>query len=136
MLIILDKGPNLDENALKLAISSFWKNLTNIKAKKYTTIHKNIPGNKNKVVFGIMYATAPIIAEAINILAIDPTGALVFVNLNTKYTHGTIIKKQATLVASAPPAIPRVGTITQFNIPVTIAPPTKIYIGILGFPIP
>jgi hypothetical protein len=50
--------------------------------------------------------------------------------------HGTIIKKQAMVVANAPPAMPRNGTIYQLRTPVTIAPPIRIYIGILGFPIP
>ena len=84
LLINLDKGPNLDENALKLSISSFWKNLTKIKANKYTIIQTKIAGNNNNVVFGINNAKIPIIAEATNILTIDFVGALVFVNLNTK----------------------------------------------------
>ena len=99
-------------------------------------MHANIPGNRYKVVFGIKYAKAPIMAEAAKTLKTAIVGALVFVNLNTMKTQGTIIKKQAILVANAPPAIPSVGTIHQFKIPVTTAPPIKMYIGILGLPIP
>ena len=76
------------------------------------------------------------IDEDMIILTIADVGALVFVSLKTKKIQGIIIKRHAMLVANAPPAIPIVGTIIQFRIPVTIAPPTKMYIGILGFPIP
>lgn len=136
LLAIFASGPNLDEKCLKLSISSFWKNLTKINAKKYTIIHAKIPGNNHKVVLGIINANIPIINDAIIILIIDIVGALVLVSLNTKYTHGIIISIHAMLVANAPPAIPIVGTITQLRMAVTTAPPTRIYIGILGLPIP
>ena len=76
------------------------------------------------------------IAVAIMILVTDLIGALVFVNLNAKYIQGIIMNKQARVVAAAPPAIPIVGTISQQRIAVTIEPKIKIYIGILGLPIP
>ena len=83
LFIILDKGPNLDDNALKLIISSWVKNLTSINAKKYTIIQTIIPTNNQEVVLGIIYATTPIIIEAANILTTETLGALTLVNLNT-----------------------------------------------------
>ena len=50
--------------------------------------------------------------------------------------HGIIIKKQAIVVAAAPPAMPKIGANIQQRTAVVIEPNIKIYIGILGFPIP
>ena len=95
-----------------------------------------MPGNNHNVVLGRNNPTAPIINAAATILAIGTFGAFVFVSLNTKYMHGTIIHKQAIVVAVAPPAIPRYGTKSQQSAAVTIDPNIRMYIGILGFPIP
>ena len=99
-------------------------------------MHRIIPGNKNSVVFGMKYPTKAMTAVAAMIFTTGITGALVLVNLNAKYMHGIIMKRQANVVAAAPPAIPKIGTITQQRIAVTIDPKIRMYIGILGFPIP
>ena len=95
-----------------------------------------MPGNNHNVVFGMNNPNKPMIAVATNIFKTALLGALVLVNLNTKKTHGTIIKKQAIAVAVTPPAIPKKGTKNQQRTAVIKEPNIKIYIGILGFPIP
>lgn len=136
LLTTLDNGPNFNEYSLKVRISSCVKNLTKINAKKYTIMQMIMPGNKNKGVFGMKNPTKPMIKAAATILAIGSLGALVLVSLNTKYIHGTIMQKQAMVVAVAPPAIPKYGTNIQQRAAVTTEPKIKIYIGILGFPTP
>ena len=96
----------------------------------------NIPGNSHTVVLGMNRPAPPIIRAAATILTTAFFGAFVSVSLDTKYTHGTIIKKHAIVVAVAPPAIPRYGTKSQQRAAVVMEPHIKIYIGILGFPIP
>ena len=96
----------------------------------------NIPGNSHNVVLGINKPANPIIKAAITILTTGFLGAFVSVNLNTKYTHGTIIKKQEMVVAVASPAMPKYGTKSQQSAAVAMDPHIRIYIGILGFPIP
>ena len=75
-------------------------------------------------------------AVAARILIRDFVGGLVLVNLNTKYIHGIIMNRHAMVVAAAPPAIPKTGTMVQQRTAVTMEPNIRMYIGILGFPIP
>ena len=95
-----------------------------------------IPGNNHKVVLGINRPATPIIRAAPTILTTAFFGAFVSVNLNTKCMHGTIIKKQEMVVAVAPPAMPKNGTRYQQSPAVVKKQKIKMYIGILGFPIP